>query len=98
VRRWRPSLPLFGRKSPEQKEADLDAARLAAIIQSSDDAIVSKTPEGMVLTWNPAAERLFGYSMLCSILSPRCWRRRRGPRINKLLAAATGPTIRCGDA
>jgi diguanylate cyclase (GGDEF)-like protein/PAS domain S-box-containing protein len=37
-------------------------ARLAAIIESTDDAVISKKLDGTVLTWNPAAERIFGYS------------------------------------
>src|SRR5689334_17522679 len=37
-------------------------ARLAVIIESSDDAIVSKTLEGVIRTWNKGAERIFGWT------------------------------------
>jgi PAS domain S-box-containing protein len=46
----------------EKEHAERTKNLLAALVQSSDDAIIGKTVEGKVLTWNPGATRLFGYA------------------------------------
>jgi PAS domain S-box-containing protein len=46
----------------DRKQAEENAQRLASVVESSDDAIVSKDLQGVVQSWNKGAERLFGYS------------------------------------
>jgi PAS domain S-box-containing protein len=49
---------------------DHAAAHLNALIQSSDDAIITKTLDGTVTSWNPGAERIFGYAAAEAIGQP----------------------------
>jgi len=46
----------------ERKQSELSSSRLAAIVEHSEDAIVSLTLDGVAITWNHGAEQLYGYT------------------------------------
>ena len=46
----------------DRRHAESVSAYLASIVESCDDAIIGKTLDGAVVSWNPGAERLYGYS------------------------------------
>jgi PAS domain S-box-containing protein len=57
----KPIILVTGEDVSESHRNDLELARLAAIVSSSDDAIISKTVDGTVTSWNAGATSIFGY-------------------------------------
>jgi len=55
-------LSVYLRDVTARKQAEEEALRLVAIVESSDDAIISKTLDGIIQSWNAGAEKLYGYS------------------------------------
>ena len=82
----------------EAEESRRRSDRILAAVEFNADAIFSGTTDGMITTWNPAAERLFGYTgeeiigKSCSLLSP-IDEAESGPPMNEVISSHFGESI-----
>ena len=54
----------------ERKQAEAERSLLASVVESSDDAIITKDLDGIIRTWNAGAERVFGYTAAEAVGKP----------------------------
>jgi len=74
-RSWLSSLAAWQKTNQKRdKVADERRAQLAAVVESSEDAIFNKTLDGTILTWNRAAQEMYGYNP-----EENDWQKCRGP-------------------
>ena len=80
-----------------ERQARLEAARLAAIVEHSEDAIIAIDLQGIVTAWNPGAERLYGYAaeeMIgrpLSVVIPPEWRGELADILSRIRAGEPVP-------
>jgi two-component system, cell cycle sensor histidine kinase and response regulator CckA len=74
----------------ERRRAAEAQARLASIVQSSHDAVIGKTLDGVVTSWNPGAERLYGFTAdeiigrPITVLVPEAYRHAEAAVLNRI--------------
>src|SRR5262249_12359847 len=60
----------IAREAAVRRGSEEESGRLDAIVQSSEDAVISKTLDGTILTWNKGAERIYGYTAAEAVGQP----------------------------
>jgi two-component system CheB/CheR fusion protein len=84
----------------ELRQAEAERSRLAAIVTHSEDAIIGKTLDGVIVSWNPGAEHLFGHSAAEAIGQPMLLvfpDELKAEEADLLARVARGDTVRAFD-
>ena len=89
-------IAIFSVDVTERRRVEGARQRLASIVDSSDDAIISKTLQGVITSWNPGAERLFGYAAAEAVGQPMMMLvplERGGEEVDILARLARGESV-----